>query len=180
MVFKVDCVREVLKIRESQGFHSLHTDTVEVQGCRNLKDLTWLILAPNMKKLVVIGCPDMEEIISVEKLGEVRAMMENLKLFAKLKFLRLDFLPNLNSICLHVLPFPHVEEISVDRCPNLKKLRLDSNPVKEGKIVIKGKEDWWKEIQWENQATQNAFVPRFERIANDSEDEHVSDDSEDE
>ncbi|KAJ0007241.1 hypothetical protein Pint_30069 [Pistacia integerrima] len=66
--------------------------------------------------------------------------------------------------------------MSVERCPNLKKLPLGSNRVKEGKIVIKGKEGWWKEIQWENQATQNAFVPCFKRIANDSEDELISDD----
>ncbi|KAJ0007078.1 hypothetical protein Pint_30374 [Pistacia integerrima] len=108
-----------------------------------------------------VRCAAMEEIINVEKLGEVSEMMSDLFPFQKLRFLTLWNLYNLKSIFGKALPFPNLREISVLLCPKLKKLPLDSNSAREHKIVIEGQEEWWKELQWEDGATLNAFLPCF-------------------
>ncbi|KAJ4718311.1 NBS-LRR type disease resistance protein [Melia azedarach] len=153
---KIDWAGNVQRIRISQCFHSL--STVEVHSCYKLKDLTWAILARNLKKIKISYCPDMEEIISAGKLDEVRGKMENLKPFAKLEFLGLENLDNLKSIYWNPLPFPYLKEIRVNGCPHLRKLPLDSKSGKEHKIFIRAKQYyWWETLQWEDQATQNAF-----------------------
>ncbi|KAH9715222.1 hypothetical protein KPL71_020978 [Citrus sinensis] len=43
----------------------------------------------------------------------------------------------------------------------LKKLPLDFQRAGQGKILIEGKEDWWKQLQSEDQVTQNALLPFF-------------------
>ncbi|KAK3219602.1 hypothetical protein Dsin_013572 [Dipteronia sinensis] len=87
--------------------------------------------------------------------------MENLNPFLKLQSLDFYGAEKLKSIYWKALLFPQLKEIDVTECPNLKKLPLDSNSTKERKIVISGNESWWKELQWEHQATGNAFIPCF-------------------
>ncbi|ESR40402.1 hypothetical protein CICLE_v100261292mg, partial [Citrus x clementina] len=123
---------------------------------------TWLFLAPNLKRVEIDNCQDMKEIINSEKLGEVPAeVMENLIPFARLERLILEELKNLKTVHSKALPFPYLKEMSVDRCPLLKKLPLDCNRGLERKIVIKGQRRWWNELQWDDEATQNAFLPCF-------------------
>ncbi|KAJ0075002.1 hypothetical protein Patl1_34803 [Pistacia atlantica] len=68
---------------------------------------------------------------------------------------------DLKSIYLKALPFLHLKKILVNECPKLKKLPLDFTSAKERTIVIMGPEEWWKELQWEDEATPNAFLPSF-------------------
>lgn len=86
-------------------------------------------------------------------------MMSNLEPLTKLLVLYLKNLPNLKSIHWKDLPFPDVCRIFVFKCPELKKLPLDLERAGQGKILINGKEDWWKQLQWEDQATHNALLP---------------------
>ncbi|TXG69200.1 hypothetical protein EZV62_004135 [Acer yangbiense] len=156
---KIGGAQEVQSIRETHGFRSLHT--FRVNFCGKLRDLTWLVFAQNLKFLFVANCLLMEEIISAREIGQVPEMMGNLNPFGKLEFLQLKDLQHLKSIYCNALPFLRLKDITVLRCRNLKKLPLDSNSTKERKIVIKGEEGWWKELQWEDEATQNAFLPCF-------------------
>ncbi|XP_031261790.1 disease resistance protein SUMM2-like [Pistacia vera] len=149
----------VQKIREPSSFYSLHD--IKISNCNSFRDLTWIVFIPNLKFLFIVRCAAMEEIINVEELGEVPEMMSDLFPFQKLRFLTLWNLYNLKSIFGKALPFPNLREISVLLCPKLKKLPLDSNSAKEHKIVIEGQEEWWKELQWEDEATLNAFLPCF-------------------
>ncbi|KAH9666641.1 Disease resistance protein SUMM2 [Citrus sinensis] len=119
-----------------------------------VKDLTWLVFAPNLKKIVIMECHAMEEIISAEKLsGEVSEIMGRPNLFAQLESLTLLGAGNLKSIYRYPLPFPHLKTIRVHGCPKLKKLSLSSISIKERKIVIDGEKEWWEELQWEDEAT---------------------------
>ncbi|XVF11273.1 hypothetical protein REPUB_Repub08aG0012700 [Reevesia pubescens] len=95
--------------------------------CSKLRDITWLILAPNLSVLGVTEC-------------------------------------ELKSIYWDALPFSCLKKIQVVECPKLKRLPLNSNGAKENKIGIEGREEWWKELEWEDESTLNAFLPRFERI----------------
>ncbi|KAK2651490.1 hypothetical protein Ddye_011346 [Dipteronia dyeriana] len=156
---KIGSAGEVEKILEIHAFHSLVT--VYVDCCLKLRDLTWLIFAPNVKKIMISSCYEMEEIISAGKLGEVPEIVRNQKPFAKLQFLKLHHLHNLKSIYWSALPFQHLKEMVVYECPMLKKLPLDSNSAKDRRIVVEGEKGWWKNLQWEDRATQNAFHLSF-------------------
>lgn len=45
--------------------------------------------------------------------------------------------------------------MTVKKWPEFKKLPLDRNSRVERKIIIKGEESWWKELEWDNQVSQN-------------------------
>jgi disease resistance protein RPS2 len=141
-------------ITRETSFNSLRR--VSVVNCSKLEDLTWLALAPNIKFLTISRCSKMEEIIRQEKSGQ-----RNLKVFEKLEFLRLVSLPKLKVIYPDALPFPSLKEIFVDDCPNLRKLPLNSNSAKEHRIVIQGWEDWWRRLEWEDEAAQHTFLHSF-------------------
>ncbi|XVF11231.1 hypothetical protein REPUB_Repub08aG0008500 [Reevesia pubescens] len=134
-----------------------------IQDCSELRDITWLILAPNLSVPEVTGCNKMEQIINERKLSQVAELVETSSLFAKLESLHLLLLPELKSIYLDALPFSCLKYIQVVGCPKLKRLPLNSNSAKENKIRIEGSEEWWKELQWEDESTLNAFHPYFKR-----------------
>ncbi|XP_022724765.1 probable disease resistance protein At5g63020 [Durio zibethinus] len=134
---------------------------VSIMQCSQLKDITWLIVAPNLRNVRVIGCSNMEEIINERKLSQVAELVETLSLFGKLEYLYLRILPELKSIYWDTLPFSCLKEIYVHRCPKLKRLPLNSNSAKENKISIRGKKEWWKKLQWEDECALNDFLPCF-------------------
>ncbi|KAH9667201.1 Disease resistance protein SUMM2 [Citrus sinensis] len=140
-------------------FQSLRS--VVIDYCKELKDLTFLGFASNVKSIEVRSCFAMEEIISVGKFADVPEVMANLNPFVKLQYLQLAALPNLKSIYWKPLPFSHLKEMNVFNCDKLKKLPLESNAAKEHKLDIRGEPDWWKQLEWEDEATQNAFLPCF-------------------
>lgn len=150
---------EVKRIRETHGFFSLHK--ISIRGSK-LRHVTWLILAPNLKHIEVYNCRYLEEIISLEKMGEIPSEeMQNLIPFARLENLGLHGLENLRSIYPRALPFPHLKELNVNSCPKLKKLPFDCTSGLERKLIIKGQEKWWNNLQWDDQATKNAFLHCF-------------------
>ncbi|XP_024035971.1 probable disease resistance protein At5g63020 isoform X2 [Citrus clementina] len=157
---KIDYTEIVRKRREPFVFRSLHH--VTIQSCQKLKDSTFLVFAPNLKSLSMVKCNAMEEIISVGKFAETPEMMGHISPFENLQMLDLIGLPHLKSIFWKPLPFTHLKEIYVGYCPNLKKIPLDSNSAKERKFVIRGEEDWWNRLQWEDEATQIAFRSCFQ------------------
>ncbi|KAH9714961.1 putative disease resistance protein [Citrus sinensis] len=157
--WNVDFAGEVQKMRKLQS--------VLIRNCSNVKDLTWLVFVPNLKWLRIVGCDDMEEIISVEKfekLSEVSEMMGELNLFSELELLVIRKASNLERIYRDPLPFPQLNRISILKCPKLKKLPLNSSSAKGRKIALAGQKEWWEELQWEYQATQNALSPCFRPI----------------
>ncbi|XVF74778.1 hypothetical protein PTKIN_Ptkin13bG0139000 [Pterospermum kingtungense] len=129
--------------------------------CSKLIDTTWLILAPNLMHLCVYHCNNMEEIINERKVSQVVEQVETSSLFAKLEYLQLVNLPELKSIYGETLPLPCLQDIYVYGCPELKRLPLNSNSAKDKKISIHGDEGWWKELQWDDESTQNQFLPCF-------------------
>ncbi|KAH9667195.1 Disease resistance protein SUMM2 [Citrus sinensis] len=105
---KMDYKSVVQNTGQSFVFHSLKK--FQISYCKELKDLTFLIFAPNLKSIEVDSCYALEEIVSDVP----------------------------ESIYRKPLPFPHLKEMKVIHCLKLKKLPLDSNRAKERKIVIRG------------------------------------------
>ncbi|GAY67119.1 hypothetical protein CUMW_254050 [Citrus unshiu] len=107
----------------------------------------------------------MEEIICVDKLRDVSDISEIIgsehNFFTQLESLGILYGPDLKSIYPNPLHFPKLKKIGVYGCPKLKKLPINSSSVKERRVVIEGLKEWWEELQWEDQATQNAFSSVF-------------------
>nr|AAN62352.1 NBS-LRR type disease resistance protein [Citrus trifoliata] len=155
---KMDYAEEVQQF----AFRSLNM--VEICNCIQLKDLTFLVFAPNLKSIKVGICHAMEEIASEGKFAEVPEVMANLNPFEKLQNLEVAGARNLKSIYWKSLPFPHLKAMSFLHCKKLKKLPLDSNSAKERKIVISGERNWREQLQWEDEATRNAFLRCFRDV----------------
>lgn len=43
-------------------------------------------------------------------------------------------------------------------------LPFNSNSVKESKIIVRGKEQWGKQLKWEDEAALNAFSPHWNTV----------------
>ncbi|MFQ6644341.1 hypothetical protein Gotur_017609, partial [Gossypium turneri] len=61
-------------IKHTSCIHTLSKVTI-ARG-NKLRDMTWLILAPNLRTLSIFECAKMEEILSEGKLGEVVVCLE--------------------------------------------------------------------------------------------------------
>ncbi|KDO38318.1 hypothetical protein CISIN_1g046682mg [Citrus sinensis] len=152
---KIDSTEEVKKLFQS-GFRSL--DRVVISSCKKMKDLTWLVFVQILKQLRIVFCTEMEEIISVDKLRDISEIIgSEHNFFAQLESLTIKWGRNLKSVYPNPLPLPKLKKIQVRGCPQLKKLPVNSSSVKERRVVIEGEKEWWEELQWEDQATQNAF-----------------------
>ncbi|XP_065850677.1 probable disease resistance protein At5g63020 isoform X2 [Euphorbia lathyris] len=167
-------IHQAEKLKEING--NLHYSELPREGCferlqkvclgncLSLQDLSWVILVPNLTVLMVKCCEDMEEIISDARMGELSEGREDLKPFAKLESLTLESLPNLESIYSKVLPFPCLKKIEVIECSLLRKLPVNSDCAKASEMIIEGEEEWWNDIQWEDDATKTTFVPCFKPL----------------
>ena len=103
----------------------------------------------------------MEEIIGSDEYGDSEIDQQNLSIFSRLVTLWLDDLPNLKSIYKRALPFPSLKKIHVIRCPNLRKLPLNSNSATNTLKEIEGHLTWWEELEWEDDNLKRIFTPYF-------------------
>ncbi|MBA0598585.1 hypothetical protein Gorai_008342 [Gossypium raimondii] len=108
----------------------------------------------------------MEEILSEGKLSEVAGVIgiPYSKPFLKLETLHLFDLAKLKSMYWDALPFPCLKLLHLHGCRELKKLPLNSDSAKGNRLSIEGSKDWWAAIEWENEATRNAFLPSFKSV----------------
>ncbi|CAF2051214.1 disease resistance protein RFL1 [Brassica rapa] len=132
----------------------------DILFCKGLKDLTWLLFAPNLTVLQVNKAIQLEEIISKEKAESV--LENNIIPFQKLEFLYLTDLPELKSIYWNALPFQRLRELDIDGCPKLRKLPLNSKSVvnvEEFVIYCCHDKEWLERVEWEDEATRLRFLP---------------------
>ncbi|XP_010539536.1 PREDICTED: probable disease resistance protein At5g63020 [Tarenaya hassleriana] len=133
---------------------------VLIFNCRSLKDLTWLLFAPNLVSLVVWDSPQVEEIINGEKAEAIRNGQPPITPFEKLERLELLQLKKLKSICPGTLPFPNLNHIEVWHCPELRRLPLDSESAKKGIRLMRVERSWAERAEWEDDATKQRFLRR--------------------
>lgn len=137
-----------------QWIKNLHQ--VNLTFCDRLKNMTWLIWAPNIKKLSIICCDSMEEVIGESEIGVV-GLQNDLCILSGLESLFLRCLPKLRSIYKHVLSFPCLKYMSVLVCPQLKKLPFDSESAKNSLRTIHVDRPWWDTLEWDDPTTRDAF-----------------------
>ncbi|KAL0697392.1 hypothetical protein Bca4012_053514 [Brassica carinata] len=142
-----------------------HLSKVLIAGCNGLKDLTWLLFAPNLTHLSVWNSSELEEIISQEKAATVDTVP-----FRKLEYLHLWDLPELMSIYWSPLPFPYLNLINVQNdCQKLRKLPLDSQSCVAGEelVIEYGDEEWKEKVEWADEATRLRFLPSCKLVLYD-------------
>ncbi|CAH2047863.1 unnamed protein product [Thlaspi arvense] len=157
------------KYRESEtGSSGLHNPTsrcytnlsvLHVYNLCGIKDLTWLLFAPNLVYLQVFDSKEVEEIINNEKAANLIGITP----FQNLEYLSLVRLPNLVSIYWSPLPFPFLRRIETINCPKLRKLPLDATSVPRlGWFTVEmDPREQKTELEWEDEDTQNRFLPLF-------------------
>lgn len=65
--------------------------------------------------------------------------------------------PRLEGIYWRALAFPSLEKITVQLCPNLMKLPLNSNTATESLNQIEGSSSWWEGLKWEGESLRVHF-----------------------
>ncbi|XP_010419460.1 PREDICTED: putative disease resistance protein At1g63350 [Camelina sativa] len=144
---------------ENVCFFSL--SRIYLSSCKRLKELTWLMFAPNLTKLFVEGAYELEDIINKEKASVRDDDEPGLVLFRKLEIIHLANLPEVKNIYWRPLPFPCLTDIIVLDCPKLRKLPLNSKSGSGGEngLFIKYRDKGWiKGVEWEDEATKARFL----------------------
>ena len=117
------------------------------------------MFAPNLRDLSVKSAKKLEDVINKEKSrhGEKSGIVP----FRRLEFLLLGDLPELKNIYWNSLPFPCLKRMDIIRCPNLKKLPLDSQSGKHGGngvIIRYTVKEWIETVEWIDEATKTRFL----------------------
>ncbi|RVW24678.1 Disease resistance protein RPS5 [Vitis vinifera] len=146
---------------------------VRIDGCGKLLNLTWLICAPSLQFLSVKFCESMEKVIDDERSEVLEIEVDHLGVFSRLTSLTLVMLRKLRSIHERALSFPSLRYIHVYACPSLRKLPFDSNTGVSMKLEkIKGKQEWWDGLEWEDQTIMHNLTPYFQPIEHPRDSSH--------
>uniref|UniRef100_A0A1J3K4I0 Disease resistance protein RPS5 n=1 Tax=Noccaea caerulescens TaxID=107243 RepID=A0A1J3K4I0_NOCCA len=142
----------------------LNLSTVSLYSCHGLKDLTWLLYAPNLSDLKVNSSRQIEDIISKEK--TVNLFAGTIIPFQRLEHFQVRYLWELKSIYWRPLPFPCLRKFNILYCPKLRKLPLDSksgssNPG-EDLVIHNDEQNWIDEVEWEDETTKERFLPSLQ------------------
>ncbi|KAF8046585.1 hypothetical protein N665_3603s0003 [Sinapis alba] len=165
---------EVNVMRSTSSWNEISTtpsfpnlSTVTLSYCHGLKDLTWLLFAPNLKALYVVSSAQVEDIISKEKAANIltEEVAGTIIPFRKLEHFQVSSLPQLKSIYWSPLPFPRLRKFSIEMCPNLRKLPLNSRSgssfAGEELVIHNGEQEWIDKVEWEDEATRERFLLSF-------------------
>jgi len=136
---------------------------LDIVKCHSMKDLTWILFAPNLVVLFIEDSREVGEIINKEKATNLTSITP----FLKLEWLILYNLPKLESIYWSPLPFPVLLTMDVSNCPKLRKLPLNAtsvSKVEEFEIHMYPPPEQENELEWEDDDTKNRFLPSIKPV----------------
>ena len=134
---------------------------LSVKGCHFMKNLKWIRCAPNLRFLYVSDCHELSEIIGTYESPGTSEIEESHYVLSNLMFIDLQHLPSLTSICCRAVPLPYLKTISVNDCPGLRKLPLNSGSANNSLNAICGSREWWDQLEWEDEDAKNVFGSKF-------------------
>nr|AMM42908.1 LRR-RLK [Vernicia fordii] len=157
---------------------------LKIQGCPDLKNLFMpglLLQLQNLEEVLIYDCPQMEQILALEVkdrnvgMGEASSSnhfaMKNEDVamtftLPNLRNLCLSELPELKSICRWLVYCPSLIYMTVNGCPNLKRLPLGL-PMVDGELfplpnleqIYVQDEKWWESLEWDQPGSKIALQP---------------------
>ncbi|KAI9107803.1 hypothetical protein K1719_021139, partial [Acacia pycnantha] len=138
---------------------------VEINSCQ-VTHVTWLKYAPLLQRLAIYGCKSMEEVIKEEEAIKDENVDSSL-VFSSLVQLILLQLPILKSIHRAPLPFPSLKSVVISGCPKLEVLPFDFNSAKHKLTLIRGRQNWWDNLKWNDPTAKHNFQSKFKRPLSD-------------
>ncbi|RWW76368.1 hypothetical protein BHE74_00015530 [Ensete ventricosum] len=143
-----------------------HLRDLTIKSCPKLGNVSWVLRLESLERLVISQCDGLEEVVhegsdtrtngapEVEEEG-VEACEQRRDGFPKLRSMVLSDLHRLRSIC-QSKDLPCLQNIKVERCPNLRRLPVGRMPKLE---QIIGENEWWEGMPPETKADLcNYFV----------------------
>ena len=128
-----------------------------IDFCGSITHLTWLRYAPLLESLDVYRCSSIEEVVK-----EAKDDSNNDIIFRNLKDLSLYDMPNLVSIHKRALDFPSLKHIRVNKCPNLRKLPLNSSFASKNNLIqIRVGTQWWDNLEWDDTIIPTLLRPKL-------------------
>ncbi|XP_072964290.1 disease resistance protein RPS2-like [Typha angustifolia] len=111
----------------------------------------------NLRKLYVMKCDKMEVLLHYEDDSTTHheeGSRPVVTAFPNLEFLKVESLPKLKSLSDGwILSFPTLKTIVVYQCPELNKLTLVTEKLRE----FKCNKSWWDQLEWEVKRNENTF-----------------------
>ncbi|XP_042465431.1 disease resistance protein SUMM2-like [Zingiber officinale] len=127
---------------------------IYIHDCPMLKDASWVLQLPCLNCLDISMCGKMKEVIS--EVGNSNSICSS-----SIQYLILWNMSDLNLIANRPLHFPYLEYIRVRECPKLIKLPFGTEILKNRLKVIKGEEDWWNNLDWDDESIKDSLTPYF-------------------
>ncbi|CAH8326561.1 unnamed protein product [Eruca vesicaria subsp. sativa] len=161
--------------RSTSAISFQNLSLVIFSGVSGIQDLSWLIFAPNLTIVSVDGpSPELQEIVSSEKVSGVLHKGSSIVPFRKLHAIRLVNLEGLKSIYSKLLELPSLMAMTIRNCPKLKKLPISTKVLDFiQRVDIVADEELCEKL--EDEATEDSE----DEATEDSKDE-ITEDSEDE
>ncbi|KAL0397693.1 UNVERIFIED_CONTAM: Disease resistance protein [Sesamum calycinum] len=135
--------------------------SIYVEECPQLKYLislgTTILSLEKLEGITIDSCELVEQLF---KFDHQNSSLQDC-LFPNLKRIKLSNCPRLGFVTeQNNVACPRLEEVSVWKCPLLKKLPITLQNV--GTIKkINGEQEWWDQLEWENDDIKNALHPSF-------------------
>ncbi|XP_077223469.1 disease resistance protein RPS2-like [Tasmannia lanceolata] len=126
-----------------------------IRSCNQLSSVFSANLAQHLDKLEYLRIDDCSEIVEIIEEGDNISFLSNA--LPRLRHLHLHQLNRLRSICSPRLSFTALQQMSISKCPKLKKL-----PSCPGIRTFKAEKEWFEALDWEDGwNTKSLFTHAF-------------------
>lgn len=129
--------------------------SLKIINCQKLRNVNWALYLPHLLQLELQFCGAMETLID----DTANEIVQDDHTFPLLKMLTIHSLKRLTSLCSsRSINFPALEVVSITQCSKLTQLGIRP----QGKLrEIRGGEEWWRGLQWEEASIQEQLQPFF-------------------
>lgn len=145
---------------------------LDIVRCQHLNDISWILHLPCLQDLLLFSCSRLHQIIDnvqdsgiKSKTNEKKGSSSIHSTFPRLRRLTLIEADELVSICSSAFTFPSLESLQISACPSLKRLPFLTIPRKLK--CIRGENDWWDSLEWENENLESSFEPYFHGLSDE-------------
>ncbi|KAJ1690995.1 hypothetical protein LUZ63_015150 [Rhynchospora breviuscula] len=132
--------------------------------CPSLTSISWVVNLPCIRMLAVRHCTSIKQLIRIDELKDSGIHMSQL-CFPFLTEMDLRYGDELEIISDLMISFPALEYLLVDNCDKLKNLPFKPSNHPRKLKLIKGSQEWWNNIELEDDSYRFSLQPFFEKLS---------------